>query len=436
MTRHPIDLRLPLGGLRVLDTTDASGWPAGRLLADFGAEVLLAGTPGPDPTIDAVFLTRNIDKHRVAAAAAELLELATQVDVWLDTGGSGLDVDTARAANPRLVVVTITPFGTSGPYAGRAASDPVLLAMSGILDRAQSGAAGPMLPPARLASQAAGAMAAFLALLSVLRGAAAGEGDHVVLSAHETLIQCSDTMLVRESATRGDTRMAVPRTRYPAFRSSDGGFVRPVLTSPAQWRAVRAWFGEPEELQDPVLDTSLGRAAAAEIIDPHYERLFGALTAEAASEEAQRRGIPVAPIWSPAAVLASEGMRARGTFNDVDMDGVTGLRPSGFLYLEGSKVGPRRLTLAPIEPAADVLELRASDSRFTPLVRALLRWRWLRRRQGRDVSRRTRRSPGGAGPRPGTRSARHQPPSQRFRRQTTGCRRCAGPARPTRPKGA
>ncbi|HEX9504972.1 MAG TPA: CoA transferase, partial [Acidimicrobiia bacterium] len=273
-----------------------------------------------------------------------------------------VDIAAARQTNPGLIVVSISPFGATGPYADRTASDPVLLAMSGILHRARPPGGGPLLPPGRMASEAAGAMAVYLALVSVWRRATTGVGDHVELSALENLIQCSDTALVGEGAALSSTDL-LPRITYPSYRAKDG-FVKPILTGSRHWHAVRRWFGDPDELQDEALDTPQGRAAAAELISRHYERLFATMTAEEASEEGQRRGVPIAPVWSPSAVLASEGMRRRGTFAEVDVDGVQGLVPSGFLYLDGAKVGPRRSMPSPAQEVDDAVS--ALRSPFAP----------------------------------------------------------------------
>ncbi|HEX9506712.1 MAG TPA: CoA transferase, partial [Acidimicrobiia bacterium] len=162
---------LPLEGLRVLDTTDSSGWSAGRLLADLGADVVFAGAA---TDFDEAAFARSLNKRRMVASGDELLAVTKHFDVWLDTAGNRVDIAAARQENPGLIVVTISPFGTTGPYAGRVASDPVLLAMSGILHRARPPGGQPLLPPGRMASEAAGAMAAYLALVSVWRRATTG----------------------------------------------------------------------------------------------------------------------------------------------------------------------------------------------------------------------------------------------------------------------
>src|SRR4029453_12334578 len=60
---------------------------------------------------------------------------------------------------------------------------------------------------------------------------------------------------------------------YPIFRCRDG-HVRVVLLAPRQWRAMRAWLGEPDDLQDPELDTIAGRARVSDRLHARFAAVF------------------------------------------------------------------------------------------------------------------------------------------------------------------
>src|SRR5918996_6036260 len=118
---------------RVLDASGRDGWLAGFLLAQLGADVVLAEPPGGHPR-DSWFAAYNRGKRSVVATASgELAALAADVDVVI-AQGSAADVaflDGLRDAHPSLVTLALTPFGRTGPKAHWLATDLTLMASSG-----------------------------------------------------------------------------------------------------------------------------------------------------------------------------------------------------------------------------------------------------------------------------------------------------------------
>src|SRR5947209_19785676 len=146
----------PLRGVRVIDTAEGRGELCGRLLADLGADVIRVEPPGGVPSrrraprhgeISLAFATLNAGKRSVvidtatAQGAEQMQALLDHADIWIDTPAPGAPGDRrvasqeARRRNPRLVVVSITDFGASGPYREWVADDAILLAMGGVLSR-------------------------------------------------------------------------------------------------------------------------------------------------------------------------------------------------------------------------------------------------------------------------------------------------------------
>jgi crotonobetainyl-CoA:carnitine CoA-transferase CaiB-like acyl-CoA transferase len=197
---------------RVLDLTDERGLLAGRILSDLGADVVAAEPPGgsaaracgPFQETDGEArsllwdayaagkrsITADLDAEsgqalvrRLAASADFLIESAPPGRM----AQAGLDWPQLRAVNPRLVYVSITPFGRTGPKAGYAATDLICWAAGGPLDPHRDELHGPVrisLPQAFLHAAADAAAGALIAHHARLR---TGRGQHVDVSVQASL---------------------------------------------------------------------------------------------------------------------------------------------------------------------------------------------------------------------------------------------------------
>src|SRR5204863_9204901 len=129
--------------------------------------------------------------------------------------------------------------------------------------------------------------------------------------------------------------------------------VRVVVLAPRQWRAMRAWLGEPEAFQDERYDTISARLEASAELHALYAALFAGLTKETIAAEGQARGVPVAPVLDVAEVPASPHFTSRGAFVDAEVaPGVHGRLPSGFCEIDGARVGFRHRAPDPGEQHA------------------------------------------------------------------------------------
>ena len=154
-------MNAPLKGLKVLDLSRVLAGPwCTQLLADLGADVIKIERPGVgddtrhwgppwhgdgEERVAAYFLSANRGKRSAAIdfatpeGAALVRKLAAQSDVMVENfkvGGLrkfGLDAASLRAANPRLIVASITGFGQGGPYADRAGYDYIIQGMGGLM---------------------------------------------------------------------------------------------------------------------------------------------------------------------------------------------------------------------------------------------------------------------------------------------------------------
>ncbi len=365
---------VPLAGLRVVDMADEKGETCGRFLADLGADVIRVEPPGGarsrrlppfHRTTSLSFAVRNANKRGVtldlgvAADRERALALLESADVWIETArpgtlaALGLGADDVLARNPALVITSITDFGQSGDYRDWEGNDAIQVAMSGILSRSGLSGREPLRTPPGLAYETTAIQAAWATLVAHWNCLETGRGAHVDFSILEAATQIMDPAYGAASVSRAS---AFPSTRgrpeaglYPIFACADG-YVRVVVLAPRQWRAMRAWLGEPAAFQDERFETIPARLEAAAELHALYAALFAGETKDAIAAEGQARGVPVAPVLDVTEVLAAPHFGARGAFVDAEIaPGVNGRLPSGFLALDGVRVGFRHRAPQPGE---------------------------------------------------------------------------------------
>jgi crotonobetainyl-CoA:carnitine CoA-transferase CaiB-like acyl-CoA transferase len=353
----------PLDAVRVIDMAEGRGETCGRFLADLGADVIRIEPPGGAASraqaplhhgVSLPFAMRNVGKrgvvvdHTTTDGRERLLGLLDSADIWIETARPGalselgLGADVVRMRNPALVVLSITDFGQTGPYRDWVATDWTLLAMGGVLSRSGLPGREPLMPPGDLALQVTEMQATWAALVAYWNRLECGVGDHIDFSLYEATAQVIDpamgTVGTAQVAGYEPTRGRPAPGPYPIFRCRDG-HVRVVLLAPRQWHAMRAWLGEPEELQDPELETIRGRALASDRLRVAFEQLFRERDKDELTLEGQARGVPIAPVLTLADVLAAEHYRARGAIARTELArGIATDAPTGFAQIDGTRV--------------------------------------------------------------------------------------------------
>jgi crotonobetainyl-CoA:carnitine CoA-transferase CaiB-like acyl-CoA transferase len=360
-----VALDLPLAGLRVVDCTVERGELAARYLGDLGAEVVKIEPPGGSPArslapvrvgVSLPFAIRNAGKRGAVLDLdddedrARLDTLLAHADVLVTSTvdlARGLDVRDVARRHPHLIVLAITPFGLDGPFHDYAATSAVLSATGGIAFKAGVPDRTPLFPPGHIVDDLVSITAAFAALCALYQRESTGAGQFVELSANEAVALMADWALPNVSARvlAGEPPAEVRNGSgpvYPVFKCKDG-YVRLVVLSPRQWRALREWLGEPEYLQDPELESFVARLMiAATVINPLLEEHFAQFGMDEAAAEAQRRGIVCTPALPPGRVLTNEHLVSRGAFESRDVgDGVTAPVFTGFFEIDGERAGPR-----------------------------------------------------------------------------------------------
>ncbi len=326
-----------LEGVRVLDLAGRDAAGVARLLADLGADVLKIRLPGEHADRDAAplvggtsvpFALDNANKRlstldpAIDADRRRFDELVAGADIVIDDGARTVAFGTSCAEladrHPELVAMSVTDFGTDGPYRSWRGTDAVFYAMSTALSRSGPATGTPVLPPIGIATATAAAQAAWAVLAAYYHQLRHGAGDYIDFARFEAVVQALDPPFGSQGqAASGLKRFGGWRGRprnqqiYPTFSCRDG-FVRICLLSPRQWRGMRAWLGEPEEFAGPEFDSIAARFAASKQLNAAIGALFAEQTMADLVEQGQSRGVPIAAVQTPAEALASEHFRAVG----------------------------------------------------------------------------------------------------------------------------
>ncbi len=353
----------PLEGLRVLDLADEKGELCGRLLADLGADVMRGEPPEgatsrrlppfePGGGQSLYFAFRNANKRGVTldldapGGSERLRALVRGVDVLIESFAPG-HLEAAGAApaalleeDPGLVVTSITDFGQTGPHRDYLGTDMIGFASGGMMHRAGAAHRPPLVAPGSLAYDAAGVTAAFATLLAHYQRLRHGRGQHIDLSVQEAVANLADWSLPGFSQS-GQVGGRAGAGIYPLYRCADG-WVRIILLTPRHWHAMLDWMGDPEELRNPEYEQFIPRLMNRDSIDPVLGAFFLDQKKVDAAREAQRRGITITPLLEPGEVLANEHTTARKTFRTLEiLPGVSAEIASGFLEVDGERMGPR-----------------------------------------------------------------------------------------------
>ncbi len=334
--------QVPLAGLRVLDFSEQIAGPyCSKLFVDAGADVIKVERPGGDTMRSwsatggaveegggALFRYLNAGKRSVVGRPtdAHVRALFAEADLAIEAHGLEsdgpvqLDVEALRRDNPDLVVLSITPYGCTGPWQGRRATEFTLQAESGSIGMRGVMGREPYQAGGRVSEWGAGAFGAVAALPAVLRARAGGGGEHVDLSMLEVanliLTNNSETMnrLMNGSAADPEHTFLAPTVETPSIEATADGYVGFCTNSRQQFLDFLLLIERPDLQEDEELAQFAGRLMRFEewneIMRPWLERTT---TAEAI-ERASMFRIPVAPIGNGRTVLEHEQLAARGVF--------------------------------------------------------------------------------------------------------------------------
>ena len=349
------DHSAPLVGVRVADITTTLGEYTGRLLADLGAEVIRIEDLTTAPSHRRSFMNAG----KTIQHDTELADLLAHAQLLITSEGPaalrrrGLEPAEVGRRYPLLVHVAISPFGMTGPYADRPASDLTLLAAGGLLALAGEPDREPVRAWGEQTAVIAGVHATTAALIALHVLETESRGQLVDLSVQEAVahsVENAVQYLDLEKVVRRRAGAGPQEAGTGLFGCADGWIylVGGLGGSPLAWTAIQDWLVEG------------GVLAAADLSDdcwqqPQWRRTPGAcaqfreLFEEFAASQTkaelfssgQKRGISVAPVATPADLLCDPQLVARQYFRVVDVAGAPTTLPGPPYRFATSDVGPR-----------------------------------------------------------------------------------------------
>ena len=289
----------PLAGIRVIDFTQVLAGPTATiLLADLGADVVKVEPPGVGDLsrlaryakggINSTFVNCNRGKRSIqidlsADAGRDLgLRLLAECDVAVQNmrpavmDGLGLGYEDAAAVNPGIVYCSMSGYGPTGPYANRAAYDPIIQAVTGYVAlQVNPEVPIPDLVRNGVIDKASGWMAALSIVSALFARTRGGGGQHIDLSMLDTAVQflwpdggMADTML-DDDAQEG-RRLS---TMYRLQPCADGQLVYFVI-SDKQFHGLYRALGRPDWVDHPQWGSIEGRRGRSEELGGLLEEEF------------------------------------------------------------------------------------------------------------------------------------------------------------------
>jgi crotonobetainyl-CoA:carnitine CoA-transferase CaiB-like acyl-CoA transferase len=324
-----------LRGLRVLDAGSFIAAPlAAMLLGDWGAEVVKLEPAGGDaardlgeqagPGMSSTFVSCNRGKRSVAldlrapATTATVRRLAATCDVVVHNlppataRRLGLDHDALMERRADAVLCTVTAFGEEGPYAGRAALDPIVQAMAGLAAATGEPAGEPMRCAAPVVDTAAGFVAAAASLAAL--HARGSRGRHVSVSLLDVALAFQGPLLALRSLLgsppprRGNGSYAVLGDQL----ATADGLLAFVVWDDRRWAALCDVLGVGDLAGDPRFATNDARCAHQDALRPYLRAAFARHPGRRLEAQLLAVAIPCAVTQDLDAVVADEHVVASG----------------------------------------------------------------------------------------------------------------------------
>lgn len=335
-----------LSDIKVLDLgTDVAGPYCARLMGDFGADVIKVEPPGgeparrfgpfpgdrPDAEQSGMFLALNANKRGVtldpstATGRDLLLRLVAWADVVVENTMPGtlerlgVGYEAMSAANPRLVMTSITPFGQTGPYRDYPPEEITFFAMSGRMY--SHGVAGR--EPLRYAPDVhwfqTGGTAAVATMAAVFSQRRYGIGQQIDVSAFEAMVGNVDNRVVAAAMMNDHlVRLSQPVSFASGLVPCSDGFIFMIVTNERFFRRMLQAIGQADLIEDERFATATARARHRDDLDAILLPWMADRTRAEAFKALQKHRVMCAPIQTAEEILADEQLRERNFFVEVD----------------------------------------------------------------------------------------------------------------------
>jgi crotonobetainyl-CoA:carnitine CoA-transferase CaiB-like acyl-CoA transferase len=354
----------PLAGIRVLDVSTVYAAPiTAMILGDFGAEVIKVEHPKGDPArthgwnreghglwwkvIARNKRTVTLDLHNPDGQDL-LRRLAAQSDVLVENFRPGvfekwgLGPDQLLEINPGLVMLRVTGFGQTGPYAQRRAFGTLMEAMSGFAHQTGQEDGPPTLPPFGLADGVAGIAGAAAAMMALYhRDARGGSGQVIDLALLEPLLgilgpgpTVFDQLGIIAGRHGNRSPNNAPRNAYV---TRDGRWVAISASATSIAERVMRLVGRADLTEKPWFSSAGERSRRSELLDSAVGRWIAARDFDEVVKAFEEAGAALAPIYDVEQLLNDPHVQARETISTVEDEDLGPLKMQNLMFrLQGT----------------------------------------------------------------------------------------------------
>ena len=362
----------PLSGIKIIDLSSViSGPVATVLLADQGADVIKVEAPQGDIVrkmglgkndLSPAFVSANRGKRSICIDLKEpkglvvVKKLVAEADVFIQNfrpgaiERMGLSYDILSVLNPRLLYVSVSGFGETGPYAHKRVYDPVIQALTGLPDvQADSATSRPKMVRTIIPDKVSAlttAQAITAGLLERERGS--GEGQHIKVA----MIDATISFLWPEALggltmVGGEKNVRRGQLAQDLIFETKDGYITCGAVSNSEWEGMCAALGQPHWLNDERFNTPMGRVAnAKERIDSMGDVLKSRTSADWL-ERLDANDVPCAPVLSRPELLENEQIKANKLISQYEHPGLGQIRQPR----PGAKFSRSEIRKEPIAPA-------------------------------------------------------------------------------------
>lgn len=330
----------PLSGIRVIDVgTMVAGPVAATLMADFGAEVIKVEQPGRGDALrhigpslgDGESLWWNVEARNKKSITLDLRksegqrilkELVKDADVLVENFRPGtlerwnLSWQELERINPQLVMLSVSGYGQTGPYAGRAGYDRMALAMGGTLNATGYPDRAPVKVGTSIADYQTAVLAAFGTMVALYnRDARGGRGQQIDLSLFETVFRFTDVMVTAYDKL-GLKRERTGNTHFAAapgdhFETIDGRHVVFTVSNDRMFR--RLCEAMPELADDERFTTHSKRVANLEEINRLVGGWIKSIPVPELCQILDQKSLAYSLVYSIEDIVADPQYQSRGT---------------------------------------------------------------------------------------------------------------------------
>jgi len=334
-----------LNGVRVIDTATVIAGPFGAaMLGDFGAEVIKVEMPGSGDPARVIgpyyngqamrWSTFGRNKKSVTLDLRKeegknvFLKLVAKSDIIFENFRTGtldkwgLDYDTLKQANPKIIVIRITGYGQTGPYAHQAGFGTPCTAFSGLTYLTGYEDRPPVSPPFSLADDIAGLYAAFAAMLCLYyRDVNTGTGQEVDMSLYEGILRFLEGHIAdyAKNGVAGVRSHTISSSASPCgtYKTKDEKWVVLVCSTDRTFGYFAKAIGREDLLEDPRFSNNTARVKNNDLMDEIVIDWIGKQDYKPMKEILDKAGAPVSLVYNMADIFEDPHYNARENLIEV-----------------------------------------------------------------------------------------------------------------------